>query len=249
VVEVLRRYYEAFYRAGINVDLISPDTDFSKYRLLVAADLVVLPDQLAQKLDNYVRNGGVLLSDCRTGVKNETNLAWDRTLPGKLSPVLGIEIQEYSAITPDFNYRIFSNGLFKDTVTAIHYVDWITPVSAEPWAGFDQWHLKNFAAVTRNQYGKGTGWYVGTVAKEEKFYDGLINAVTKDAEIKKFIELPLGVEASIRQGDGKKLLFLINHMEEEKTVNLPPAKRELITGKKAEQSITLGIYGVAVFEL
>jgi beta-galactosidase len=248
VVEVIRRYYDAFYRAGINVDLISPESDFSDYKLLLAPDLVVLPDKLADRLNEYVQNGGVLLADCRTGVKTETNLAWPKTLPGKLSPVLGIEIQEYGTITPDFSYKLFSKGLFKDTLTAIHYVDWIIPGSAETMAGFDQWHLKDFAAVTRNEYGNGIGWYVGTVAEEELFYDGLINRLLNDAEIQPFIELPAGVEASVREGNGKRILFLINHTEQKQTIDLPEVKKELISDRKVDGSITLGFYDVAVFE-
>ncbi|MBR9997846.1 MAG: beta-galactosidase [Cyclobacteriaceae bacterium] len=248
-VQALRRYYQAFYRAGINVDLINPEADFSRYKLLVASDQIVLPDQLAGKLNDYVRQGGVLLADCRTGVKNETNLAWERTLPGKLSASLGIEIQEYEAVTPDFNYKVYSNRLFEDTVTAIHYIDWAIPVSAESMAAFDQWHLKNFSPVTRNKYGNGTGWYVGMIAAEETFYDSLIENLLKDAGIETYINLPVGIEASLREGNGKRLLFLINHTEEEQTVILPEIKKELISDKKTGKSIVLGVFGVAVFEL
>jgi beta-galactosidase len=249
VRSTIARYYNALFRAGVNADLISPETDLSKYKLVLATDLILLPDEMAEKLNNYVKNGGVLLTDCRTGVKDETNLAHERTLPGLLSPMLGIEIEEYEAITPDFSYKIISNELFPDTLTAINYSDWITPKTAEVKAGYNQWHLKSMAAVTRNTFGKGIGWYVGTIAKEEKFYDAVMSSVINDARIETYKGLPAGVEASYRTGNNKKLLFLINHNEEPKNVPVPSGKTELITGKKTQGTLELGIYGVAVIEL
>jgi len=246
---VIARYYNALFRAGVNADLVSPETDLAKYKLVLAPDLIILPDELAEKLNSYVKNGGVLLTDCRTGVKNETNLAHERTLPGLLSSMLGIEIEEYEAITPDFNYRIVSNSLFKDTLTAINYADWVTAKTAEPKAGFDQWHLKSMAAVTRNKFGNGTGWYVGTIAREDRFYDAVISSVLHDAGIQKYPGLPQGVEISYRVGNNRKLLFIINHNEEPVDVPVLTGKTELITGKKTQEIWKLGIYDVAVIEL
>jgi beta-galactosidase len=249
VRSVIARYYNALFRTGVNADLISPETDLTNYKLVLAPDLILLPDEMAEKLNNYVKNGGVLLTDCRTGVKDETNLAHERTLPGLLSPMLGIEIEEYEAITPDFSYKIMSQDLFTDIYTAINYSDWITPKGAEVKAGYDEWHLLSMAAVTRNVFGKGKGWYVGTIAREEKFYDELMSAVIKDAGIEPYKGLPVGVEASYRTGNNKKLLFLINHNEEPKNVPVPSGKTELITGKKTQGTLELGIFGVAVIEL
>jgi beta-galactosidase len=91
---------------------------------------------------------------------------------------------------------------------------------------------------------------VGTVVKEESFYDELITKLLADAGIKTYIDLPIGVEASIRQGDSKKLLFLINHTEESRVVKVPAVvKKDLLSGEKTEKNIELGIFGVAVIEL
>ncbi|MCK5465301.1 MAG: beta-galactosidase trimerization domain-containing protein, partial [Bacteroidales bacterium] len=149
----------------------------------------------------------------------------------------------------DFSYKITCDQLFKDECTAIQYVDWISPKTAEVKAGYEQWHLESFAAVTRNSYGKGSGWYVGTIAKEEQFYDALIDALVKDAGVEKLLDLPAGVEASVRQGKDNRLLFLINHTEELKKVMLPSSGTELISGKKTNGELDLGRYEVMVIEL
>ena len=53
----------------------------------------------------------------------------------------------------------------------------------------------------------------------------------------------------MRQGNGRKLLFLLNHTETEQTVTVPKGKRELLTGKTTGESLTLDIFGVAVIKL
>ncbi|RPJ39847.1 MAG: beta-galactosidase [Planctomycetaceae bacterium] len=240
----IRRYYGALMRAGVNVDIVNRGADLSKYRLVLAPDLSIMPDETARKLDAFVKESGVLLADCRTGVKDERNLCYERTLPGLLSPALGITIEEYSTLGADTSYKVSGD------YTAVQYVDWVTPQDAAPLAHYvDQWHMKPFAAVTRNSYGKGTGWYVGTVVKEDAFYDDLVHQLLEDAGIHPVVTPPPGMEASIRQGDGKRLLFLINHTDEPQTVNVPQRKLELLSDTKTEASIKIDRFDVAVIEL
>ena len=49
----------------------------------------------------------------------------------------------------------------------------------------------------------------------------------------------------MRERKGKKILFLINHTEEEKTVTTPAGKQELLTGKKTASTLILGRFEVA----
>ncbi|MBN1509684.1 MAG: beta-galactosidase [Sedimentisphaerales bacterium] len=244
----IRRYYNAIMRAGVNVDIVSRQADLSPYKLVLAPDLSILPDETARKLDAYVKDGGVLLADCRTGVKDEFNLCHDRTLPGLLSEPLGITIEEYSSLGADSSYRVVGDdGL---TGTAIQYVDWVKPQGAKALAGYiGQWHMQPFAAVTRNEYGKGKGWYVGAVISEDDFYDALIDRLLKDADVRPSVVPPAGVEASLRQGQGKSLLFLINHTDEPRRVKVPKDKLELLNDKRTQGIIDLDRFGVAVIEL
>ena len=239
------RYYNALFRAGINVDLVRPEADLSAYKLVLAPDLVILPDARARRLIAFVEQGGVLMTDSRTGVKDENNLAHERTLPGLLSGILGIEIDEYGALDGR-TYPVHSDSLFADTLTAIDYVDWVTPKGAQVMAAYDQWHLRSFASVTRNEAGNGVAWYVGTVFEEDAFYDRLIDRLLRDAGVERWIDLPEGVEASVRQSAGKKLVFLINHNETETHVVVDAGKRDLLEGRSLGDRVVLGPYGVAV---
>jgi beta-galactosidase len=247
---VMRRYYDALFRAGVNADFIPTCADFSKYKLVLAPDLYVLPDKVANNLNDFVKQGGTLLTDCRVGVKDENNLCHPRTLPGLLSEALGIRIEEYSAVADRVEYKVAGIDSFPGSFTAKNYVDWVTPENAKALARYEgEWHLKPFAALTKNTHGKGKAWYAGTVIKEDAFYDQLIEKLLEDAAINPLVKPPLGVEVSIRQGSGQKLLFVINHTEESKTVNAPAGKSELLTGTTTNGSITLSTFDVAVIKL
>jgi beta-galactosidase len=253
--DAIKRYYNALLRAGVNVDIVRPGDDLSKYKLVLAPHLHVLPDKVAEQLVNYVRDGGVLLADCRTGVKDATNLAYDRTLPGLLSPALGIEIGEYESLElgitdkEQTTYSIESSGHLGESFEAIRYADWITPTTAKAIARYSEPHLMQFAAVTRNVFGKGIGWYVGTIAKDESFYDKLAAEILEDADIKPLVQPPAGVETTIRSNDKHGLLFVLNHTNQNQTASVPAEKRELLTNKPTTKTVDLPPFGVVVIEL
>ncbi len=246
VQDAMKRYHRALFRAGVNMDIVPPSADLAGYRLVIAPALHLLPDAVADRLVAYVAGGGVLLVDSRTGVKDEHNRCHDRTLPGRLAPALGIRIDEYEAIPEGVEYTLVAQDR---RFTAIQYADWVTPESAQTFAGYDQWHMEPYAALTRNAHGHGKGWYLGTIAKEEAFYDHLIERLLDDAGVEPVVRPPAGVEVSLRQGQGRRLMLLINHTEQPQSIPVPSGKTELITGQTTGETIELGRHGVAVIKL
>ncbi len=244
--EQLKRYHRALFRAGIGLDIISPADDFSRYKLVIAPELHLMPDALARRLEAYIEQGGTLLADVRTAVKDGTNLVHDRTLPGLLSSALGIAIPEYDVLADKAEIPL-TQGFAGHKATL--YTDWIKPTTAETVAGYDAWWLTDYAAITRNRLAKGIAWYVGTIGNTPAFYDGLIARVLADAGITAPLTPPPGVEAVVRSGQGRELLFLINHTEDCQTVPVPTGRKELLTGTTTATTLTLDRHGVAVVQL
>lgn len=255
--EHLQRYHRALFRAGVPCDVVSPEADLSKYRIVLAPQLFVLPDRIAQKLIEFVRSGGILLADLRTGVKNETNLCHDRVLPGLLGTACGIRISEYEALGPNTRPRLVPNerALPADVIsaagslTAILYADWITPTDAEVLFRYDEQYLEPYAAVTRNAFEKGFAYYVGTIAEEAAFYDLVVNDMLLHARVRPLVSPPPGVEVGLRTSTDAQYLFLINHTGGEDTVDLPLQGLNLLTGKKVAGQFALGANAVAVIKL
>jgi beta-galactosidase len=251
----MNRLYRALFRAGVNVDFIPPNADLSQYEVVFAPDLYILPDHVAEALNDYVESGGVLFADSRTGVKDESGLCHERTLPGLLSNALGITIEEYESLDhvwgrgQSFTYDVVGGGELAGEYTATMTAEWVQPQTAEVLATYREWHLEPFAAATRNRFGKGVGYFLGTVIEQEGFYDLLVADILKSAELTAPLTPPNGVEVSLRVGDGKQLLFLVNHTEEEQSVAVPAGKMDLLTGEQTTGTLTLDRYGVAVIQL
>jgi beta-galactosidase len=246
--QAVERYYNALFRKGVNVDMIPPTADFSAYKVVIAPHLYILQDETAKRLNDYVAKGGVLLTDCRTGVKDETSLCYDRPLPGLLSEMLGILIGEYESIADGAEYTFSAKGNLSGIYTAGRFADWIIPQRAESLGEFRPWHMQGFAPVTRNRFGLGWGYYCGVIVKEPGFYQRLIEEVLEEAGVP-MMALPEGVEASRRVGDVGGLLFLINHLETEQTVSVPDGAYDLLSGKKTGSRLTLERYGIAVLKI
>ena len=109
--------------------------------------------------------------------------------------------------------------------------------------------MSRLSCRTRHAFGKGKGWYVGTVMKEQAFYDDLIARLLADAGVEPLVRPPDGVEVSVRQNDERRLVFLINHTEQERTVPVPAGRRELLSDTLTGDVIELGRYGVAIVEM
>lgn len=254
--QAIKRYYRALLRYGVNVDFVSPDADLTSYRLVIAPHLHVMPYALAERLNAYVEQGGLLLADCRTGVKDATNLAHARTLPGRLSKSLGIKIPEYESASvgmkaPSTRTYTFTSEELGGEHTAKDYFDWVVPESASALGAYNEGsHLKGYAAVTRNAYGSGAAWYVGTVVEQDDFYDILVRRLTRDVGVTPLLTPPEGVEVSLRSGQGRRLLFVINHTSEQVEFGgLPPNDGDLLTTDPVGDTIRLEPFGVAVLRL
>lgn len=217
------RYYRALVRAGVNVDFVHPDRDLSGYRLAIAPELILMPPPRERRLIEYVKRGGVLVTDLRTGLKNEFNAAHERLLPGALRPVLKIRIEEYESLPGDA--RIAGSRDLPGKYRGHIGCDWVIPEGARVLAGYRNDYLKEYAAVTLARSGKGSAYYVGTIAREEEFYDALVRHALKTAGVRPPARIPAGVELVSREKKGARLLFFLNHTEAAKNVRLPAKLR------------------------
>ena len=76
-------------------DLISPLSDLSAYKLVIAPALNVLPEATAQHLLAFVRAGGTLILGPRSGMKNADNGLQPQGQPGPLTEALGARVEQF----------------------------------------------------------------------------------------------------------------------------------------------------------
>ena len=237
----------------MNVDIVRPGDDLSGYKLVLAPHLHVLADDDAKQLVEYVRGGGVLLTDCRIAVKDETNLAYARTLPGLLSPALGIEIDEYESLRQGITD--------KDEITYTMGAEDLPTVTTSPQLRrLDHTDHRQADRALRRAASKGIRRRHAERIRARhrlvrrhhcpraKFYDALVAQLLADAKFKPLVAPPPGVEISFRSNDqyaaaSSSITTTSRHRD------VPADRQELLTGETTQSSLDLPPFGVAVIQL
>src|SRR5215212_3961268 len=111
------------------------------------------------------------------------------------------------------------------------WADLIHLEGAESQASYTEDFYADTPAVTRNVFGEGVAYYLGTRA-EERYTKSLLQRVRQEAGVRPTAKVPPGVDAVRRRTEDASFLFLLNHNQEAVEVRLPnPAlPGELLVG-------------------
>ncbi len=240
--------YGAFHRLNVPVDIVPPDADLSRYKLVLAPALYVLPKGLVERLEAFTKAGGTLLTTLRSGVKDETNAVVDLPLPGLLAELCGVTVQDYDSLPEGV-----SQGLeFTNEVTPVGeaqadmWCDILTPQGAEVVARYTANFYRGQAAVTCNRAGDGQAVYVGT-AGNRALYDTLAPWLLRLAEVSTRADTQDGLEVTERTRGNERLRFILNHSDEEQRVTA--WGHDLLTDAAVEGEVSLAPKGVLVVQV
>jgi len=243
-IALLKSYYHALRRLVPSLDVVSPDAPLERYRLVVAPDLNLIPEDLAHHLLDYVQSGGHLVLGPRSGMKDQFNALLPQRQPGYLVDPLGGRVEQYYALEKDFPVSgVWGNGEAKiwaeqlkartpETQTLMSY-------------GKSNGWLDDQAAVLTRSYGKGRITYIGAIL-DDQLMTAAARWMLQDSGVSPILsELPEGVEVSRRSGDGRDVLILINFAPEPRQIKLPRSMQFLLQDKQGT-TLDLPPYGVEV---
>ncbi|GAS80950.1 beta-galactosidase [Paenibacillus amylolyticus] len=251
-VDQIHKYYAAFFRRNIQVDIVSVDTDISKYDIVLAPVLYMVKPGFADKLEKYVEAGGTFLTTFFSGIVNENDLVTTGGYPGELRKLLGIWVEEIDALLPDQKNRIVLKEAYGDLQGEYGsgmLCDLLHSEGAEVIAEYGDDFYKGMPVVTRNIYGQGEAWYVAS-DPDERFLDGLLGQLAAAKNVESLLETPEGVEVSARTKDGKPYLFVMNHNASTQSYDLGTAKAlDLLTNRELSGSVEIEARGVQLLEM
>ncbi|MEN4042851.1 MAG: beta-galactosidase [Anaerolineaceae bacterium] len=244
-----QQWYNAFHCRNIGMDVIAAMDDLSPYSVVVAPALHVVTPALADHLKRYVESGGTLLLTARSGVKNQANDVIDQPLPGLLSEIAGVQVEEYDSYAEGMTnpLRFCQPGFEGLQVSAAIWADVLKPATAEPLAIYTQDYYAGRAAVTVNRFGAGRVIYVGTLG-EAALFDGLAGWILRQAGLQPALNTPPGVEVTARYQNGARLLFVLNHTSQAQTIHLDAVYRNLLDGAVLRNACELPARQVWVLE-
>lgn len=243
-LDAVRDYYSAAFAQNVPVDIIGVKDDLSPYKVVIAPLLYMTKEGCAEKITDYVEQGGTFITTYFSGIVDEHDLVIG-AYPGGLRKVLGIWVEEQDAL-PEGERNHFAYG--KNMYPAEVLCDLLHTEGAESLSRYEDDFYRGMPALTRNRYGKGAAYYVAT-RSEPKFYEQFLSDIFAEAGVVPVMETPDGVEASVRDNEKGRTLFLLNHNAESVEVTLDWDCVDLLSGKRYQAGETLEMEGRGVFIL
>ncbi len=154
--------------------------------------------------------------------------------PGKLRDALGIWVEETDALRPEEKNRIVTNGHFplpRKEYACSFLCDLIHARAAEPLAVYGDDFYAGMPCVTKNAFGKGTAYYIGT-QPEDAFLGDLMSAICESAGIEPVFSADAGVEITRRVNEKGAAVFVLNHNQDAAQVRFGEKRLvDLLTGE------------------
>lgn len=242
LLETHRAHYRPLLRAQIACDVVSPEADLARYRLVVVPNLYLITAAAAERLARYVHDGGHLVVSYFSGVVDECERLHAGGYPGPLRELLGLRVEEFWPLPPGGRVALDEAGTRR---TGTHWSEWIETDGAQVVATFAGGDLAGRPAVTQHRYGRGAAWYLGTRPEPPMMAELLTRACAQAGVRPVLPGLPAAVQASVRQGAEHSYLFLLNHGAEPVAVALDAPHADLLADADVT-TIDLAPRGVAV---
>ena len=231
--DVVRWLYDTLFKMNIECDFVWPESDnLDQYKAIFVPALYAAPDELLERLKQYTANGGTLVAKFKTAFANENVKVSHEMQPHILSNCFGINYQQFtfpknvgltgSIIGENSISEIDGRNVTKETAdvsvaSAKVFMELLIPQEAEVLAFYDHYNWKEYAAITKNHYGKGTAIYIGCMTD-----NNTLKAVLTEALNSAEVEIPeYSWPVIVRKGTndlGKCVRYILNYSAEEQNV-------------------------------
>lgn len=219
--DVVRWLYDTLFKMNVECDFVWPESDnLDQYKAIFVPALYAAPDELLEKLKQYTANGGTLVATFKTAFANENVKVSHEMQPHILSNCFGISYQQFTFPKNTGLSGSIINGTAKgadEKAEAKVFMELLMPQEAEVLASYDHYNWKEYAAITKNHYGKGTAIYIGCMTD-----DNTLKAVLTEALNSAEVEIPeYSWPVIVRKGINdlnKCVRYILNYSAEEQNV-------------------------------
>jgi beta-galactosidase len=240
-------WYGAISASHTGIDVIAPEADLSPYKIVFAPLAYLMSEKQAAKITSFVQAGGMFVTNFRLGVKTESSQIVRTPLPGLLRDVMGVTVADYVPIYSAKNAVKFAPGLAGPDGECGLWTDILQPTGAEVLASYTKGSHAGEAAITMNTVGSGKAVYIGadldaaSLARVLRTLSGL-------AGVKPPLEVPPGIELTVRRAGDKQWIFVLNHTSVSQSVSIPKTFTDLLTGGTHTGKVDVSGYGVRVLQ-
>ena len=249
---MLGQMYRALYRNNVGVDFVFPETtNLSNYKIVIAPLLYVASDEVLNRLAEYVRNGGHLVTTFKSGFTNEYDTVRWTMAPGPLRKAAGFRYQEFSSLAKPLALKgdpFRAGGENKVS----EWAEMLILEGAQPLAYYDHPFFGKYPAVTRNRFGNGTLMYEGTVLSDDLQSRVLLDVLQLAGLKGPDQDLPSSVH--VKHGtnrEGKAIHYYMNYSSDPQAFNyVYGAGQDLLSSGAVSpaQSVTLKPWDLVIIE-
>ncbi len=247
--EHVQLFYTALHDRNLTVDFARPLDNLSKYKLVIAPSLSLLSGAETDALKLYVQNGGTLVATCNTGLVDEHHIAADTGFPHDLTDLFGLEVTEFDPLPPEEENHLSFKGAF--TTSHLHtarlWCDLIEPRGCQILATFSKDFYAGRPAMTMHTFGLGRAIYFGTVSQQGFYYD-LVAWLRNLCQLQMLLKVPDSVEISMRQKEGTKIFFLLNHQNTPVRITFYKPMHDFLTERTFSGNYDIPPHGVLVLD-
>jgi beta-galactosidase len=242
-------FYSALHAKNIQVDFARPNEDLSGYKVVIAPSLHLLSSAEADRLKLFVQNGGTLVGTFNTGLVDQNHITPDTGYPNDLTELFGLEVTEFDPIPPGEENHLTFKGAFPTSHMhpARLWCDIIEPKGCQILATYVKDFYAGRPAITMNTYGLGKAIYVGTMS-HLYFYQDLVVWLRQMCSLHPLLKVPENVEVSMRQKEGTRVFFLLNHQNTPVRIQFYKPMHDFLTGNSFSGAYELPPYGVLVLD-
>ena len=195
---------------GITCDVVHPDTDLSRYRVVVVPTLYLVTDAQADAVDAAARAGAHVVITYFSGIATPEDHVRLGGYPGAFRDLLGVRVEEFFPL-PDAESVALDGGA---TVAGAAGTVWsedarVTADDVDVLVTYAAGALAGHPAVTRRPVGSGAVWYLGTLP-DDATLTALLEGVVSASGVSAVAEVPPGVEVVRRRSATGSWLFVLN---------------------------------------
>ena len=270
--DVVRWIYDVLYDHNIECDFLFPDVtaeELAAYRLVITPALYAASEELLEKLKDYASAGGILVSTFKTGFANEYVKVYADEQPHGLRDVFGVHYHEFTfpkqvglcgkllarenrpmsaELSREENREI--TGITDASPQAEIFMELLETETAEALLNYAHAYWKDYAAVTRNHFGSGVGYYIGCGCDADTLWLILREAL-HDAQISIPNERYPLIRRTGTNDLGKQITYYLNYSGEEISFVYDGADgTELISGETltSGQTYSIGAWNLCIVE-
>lgn len=226
--EMITEYYESLRKLNVDVDIISQDTDLTKYKVVIAPLLYMIKDDLDQRIRTFIEGGGSFVTGVFSGYVQESDLVITGGYPGKLRDILGIWVEETDAFPAEKHNHFSYHGQRYTARTLCDLVHLEGAKMIDDYGYLEDFY-QGMPVITSRKLGSGRAYYVATLSDED-FRSVFLSDVLAKAGVHPITFTSGDVEVTVRENDEAKVLYVLNHGDGEGIYELFEDGTELISG-------------------